>query len=115
WEHVANGATVRIVYFAPTGEAFAVRSGVVVRSKDFGRTWTPLDMSGVDGREIRSLVVAASAPDRLFAQTRSEGGFVSALPGAVTTGSYPSIRSPHGLHGQSYVASTFALIHSPRD
>ncbi len=115
WERVANGATVRVVYFAPTtGEAFAVRSGMVLRSKDTGRTWTPLEMSGVDGKEIRSLIVAGSAPDRLFAQTRLEGVFVSALPGAVTTGSYPSIRSPHGLHGQSYVVSTFALFSFPR-
>src|SRR5262249_18220634 len=50
WEKVLNGSTVRTVYFAPeNGEAFAVRAGVVLRSKDAGRTWTPLDMTGIDG------------------------------------------------------------------
>ncbi len=102
WERVLNGGTVRTVYFAPeSNEAFSVRSGVVLRSKDTGRTWTPLDMTGIDGSAIRSLAVSSG---RLFAQTQWQGVFVTTLPGAITTGSYPFIRDPHGLQREPYVS-----------
>lgn len=80
WTAVERGleqATAQAVLFHPirAGEAFVAQGGKVFRSTDGGQTWQPLDRG--DGPELwpSSLLIPASAPDRLFALVPGRGVF----------------------------------------
>jgi photosystem II stability/assembly factor-like uncharacterized protein len=83
WSQITGGlaaGTVRTVAFDSTRlRAVAAQHGIVYQSNDAGVTWTPVDMSGLEGASIRSLIVPEAAPDQLFALTRGRGVFVSPL------------------------------------
>jgi photosystem II stability/assembly factor-like uncharacterized protein len=87
WEPVAKGVergTVREVKFDAAGTAaYAIQHGVVYRSSDAGVTWSALDMTGLEGATIVSLVVPEAEPGRIFAATQARGVFVSPLSGAI--------------------------------
>jgi photosystem II stability/assembly factor-like uncharacterized protein len=72
-----QNATAEAVLFHPTraSEAFVAQGGKVFRSMDGGQTWQPLD--GGEGSDLwpSSLLILASAPDRLFALVPSRGVF----------------------------------------
>jgi photosystem II stability/assembly factor-like uncharacterized protein len=97
WTGVTDGleqATTEAVLFHPTrsGEAFVAQGGRVFRSTDGGRIWQPLDGSDL---WPSSLLILASAPDRLFALVPGRGVFsttASAEP-AVTQHIAPIIQS----------------------
>jgi len=80
WTAGADGleqATAEAVLFHPTraGEAFVAQGGEVFRSTDGGLTWQPLD--GGDGPRLwpSSLLILASAPDRVFALVPAVASF----------------------------------------
>lgn len=79
WTAVAGGleaATVGVVLFHPTRakEAFLAQGGRVFRSTNSGESWEPLSDRGPE-LWPSSLLVLASAPDRLFALVRGRGIF----------------------------------------
>ncbi len=80
WSPVAGGleqATAEAVLFHPTrpGHAFVAQGGQVFRSTDGGQTWQPLEDAGGPGLWPSSLLILASAPDRLFALVPGRGVF----------------------------------------
>lgn len=89
WELVSKGVsrgTVRAVIFDTAGTtAFAIQHGVVYRSPDAGVTWSALDMTGLEGATIVSLVVPEAQPGKIFAATQARGVFVSSLSDANTS------------------------------
>ena len=86
WQVVSEGVshgTVRAVAFDVAGTtAFAIQHGVVYRSQDAGVTWSALDMTGLEGATIVSLVVSEAEPGKIFAATQARGVFVSSISGA---------------------------------
>jgi photosystem II stability/assembly factor-like uncharacterized protein len=80
WSIVGGGldrATAEAVLFHPTRAhiAFAAQSGRIFQSSDDGKTWEPLDEDGDPALWPSSLLVLASAPDRLFALVPGRGVF----------------------------------------
>ena len=80
WTPVAGGleqATAEAVLFHPTraGEAFVAQGGRVLRSADGGQTWEPLEDGDGPALWPSSLLILASAPDRLFALVPGRGVF----------------------------------------
>jgi len=80
WTAISGGleqATTETVLFHPTraGEAFVTQGGRVFRSVDGGQTWQPLDGSDSPVLWPSSLLILASAPDRLFALVPGRGVF----------------------------------------
>jgi photosystem II stability/assembly factor-like uncharacterized protein len=96
WTSVAGGleqATAETVLFHPTraGEAFVTQGGKVFRSTDGGQTWQPLDGGDSPVLWPSSLLILASAPDRLFALVPGRGVFsttASAEPAVTQHRSY---------------------------
>src|SRR5262249_2192324 len=86
WQPVSEGVargTVRAVIFDAAGTtAFAIQHGVVYRSQDAGIMWSALDMTGLEGATIVSLVVPEAEPGKIFAATQARGVFVSPISGA---------------------------------
>lgn len=90
WKEVGQGVergTVREVIFDSLGTtAYAIQHGVVYRSSDAGVAWSALDMTGLEGATIVSLLIPQADPDKIFAATQARGVFVAPIPG-VTAGS----------------------------
>jgi photosystem II stability/assembly factor-like uncharacterized protein len=85
WELVPgplNGTTVSALCRHPAwpGVLFASLFGGIFGSRDQGRTWTPLAVSGERPNDFIALLVLPGNPDRLFALSRSRGVFAMALP-----------------------------------
>jgi len=91
WTAVLAGieqATTEAVLFHPTraGEAFVAQGGQVFRSFDSGATWQPLEDGDQRAMWPSSLLILASAPDRLFALVPGRGVFsISAAAGNAVT------------------------------
>lgn len=77
------GGTVRAVAFDTSGTtAVAIQHGIVYCSRDAGATWSALDMTGLEGAAIVSLIIPEAEPSKVFAATQARGVFVSPIPDA---------------------------------
>jgi len=84
WERVPQLTnTVQAIAFDAQGTtAVAIQQDIVFLSADAGATWMPLDMTGMEGASIITLVIPETEPGKVFAATHARGVFVSSISGS---------------------------------
>jgi photosystem II stability/assembly factor-like uncharacterized protein len=82
-------STVRAICRHPTqpGSLFASQYGAIFRSRDDGRSWTPIREGEPYGDTVSSLLVVPGSPDRLLVVTESRGIYALELGPKPTRGS----------------------------
>jgi photosystem II stability/assembly factor-like uncharacterized protein len=108
WTRISDGlnaGTIRAISFNSSfSAAVAIQHGVAYVSRDGGSTWKPLDSTGLEGANIRALVLPAWAPDKIYALTQFRGVLVSDLPDT-PNGTRAPLTEPTstGLHSSSRI------------
>ncbi len=85
WQRIPDlSDTVRAIAFDSEGTvAVALHDDSVYLSTDAGETWAPIDMSGMEGVSITTLLIPEKEPGKVFAATHARGVFVSSISGSM--------------------------------